>query len=94
MAGFSGSGGVRPSRAASLVAAVVGLGMLIAVGAFFAGGPIVGVGVFFLVWAVAVVAIIGYHVWNAFSPHGVDQTQFHFRAKHDAAHPEEPGDHT
>jgi hypothetical protein len=90
MARFTGSGGVRPSRAASLVAAVVGLGMLLAVASFVIGGPLVGIGMFFLTWAFAVAAIVCYHLWNAFSPDGVDHTQFHVRGEHDSAQPGEP----
>lgn len=84
MPAFSGSGGIRPSRAMSLVAAVVGLGMLLAVGSFLVGGPLLGIGMFFVTWMIAVVAIISYHLWNAFSPGGVDHTQVHFRAEHDS----------
>jgi hypothetical protein len=65
----------------SLVAAVVGIGMLLAVAAFLFGGPLVGIGIFLLVWAIALVSIIGYHLWNAISPQGVDHTQFHFEGE-------------
>jgi hypothetical protein len=62
--------------------------MLLAVGSFFLGGPIAGAVVFGLVWLGTLLAIIGYHLWNALSPHGVDQAQFHFRTEHD----HDPGD--
>ena len=79
---FRGSGGVRPSRAMSLMTAFVGLGMLLAVGSFFLGGPLAGGVVFGLVWVGTLLAIIGYHLWNALSLRGVDQAQFHFRTEH------------
>jgi hypothetical protein len=63
------------------VTAVVGIGMLAAVAGFLLGGPIIGIGIFLLVWAFTVVAIIGYHMWNTFSPRGVDHAQFHFEAE-------------
>jgi hypothetical protein len=69
----------------SLVTAVVGAGMLLAVAGFFMGGPLIGGGVFVMVWIAAVASIIGYHLWNAFSPHGVDHTQFHFRTQHESS---------
>ena len=55
--------------------------MLLAVASFVIGGPLVGIGMFFLTWAFAVAA---------FSPHGVDHTQFHVRGEHDSAPPGEP----
>jgi hypothetical protein len=66
----------------SLVTVVVGVGMLLAVASFLLGGPLFGIGVFMLVWIIAVLSIIGYHLWNAISPHGVDHTQFHFEGEH------------
>jgi hypothetical protein len=90
MSRFTASGGVRPSRAMSLMAAAVGLGILLTVASFFIGGPVLGIGLFVLVWIFAVVGIIGYHLWNAFSPGGADHTQFHFRAEHDPAPPGGP----
>jgi hypothetical protein len=87
MRNFRASGGVRPSRPASLVAVVVGLGMLLAALAFIMGGPIIGIGVFMLAWVIALCSIIGYHAWNAFSPHGADHTQFHIQAEHDPSKP-------
>ena len=83
MPAFRGSGGVRPSRAMSLITVFVGLGMLLAVGSLFVGGPLAGGVVFGLVWVGTLLAIIGYHLWNALSPHGVDHAQFHFRTEHD-----------
>lgn len=83
MRSFAGSGGVRPSRAMSLMTVAVGLGMLLAVAGFLVGGPLLGAVVFFGVWVATVLAIIGYHLWNALSPRGVDHTQFHFRADHE-----------
>ena len=83
MRAIRGSGGVRPSRAASLLAACVGLGMLLAGVSFFIGGPIAGAIVFGLVWLSTLLAIIGYHLWNALNPHGVDHAQFHFHTEHD-----------
>ena len=66
----------------SLVTVVVGVGMLLAVASFLLGGPLVGIGVFMFVWIIAVLSIIGYHLWNALSPHGVDHTQFHLEGEH------------
>jgi hypothetical protein len=66
----------------SLMAAVGGIGMLLAVALFLFGGPVFGIGVFLLVWVLALFSIIGYHLWNAISPHGVDHTQFHFEGEH------------
>ena len=83
MRNLRASGGIRPSRAMSVLAAVVGVGMLLAVAGFFVVGPIAGVGLFFGIWAITLVSIIGYHLWNAISPGGVDHTQFHFDAEHD-----------
>jgi hypothetical protein len=66
----------------SLMAAVVVTGMLLAVASFLFGGPLLGMGVFLLVWVIAALSIIGYHLANAFSPRGVDHTQFHFEGEH------------
>ena len=83
MPNLRASGGIRPSRAMSLVAAIVGAGMLLAVAGFFFGGPFIGGAFFILAWVIAVISIIGYHLWNALSPRGVDHTQFHFDGRQD-----------
>ena len=77
-------GGVRPSRAASVVAAIVGLGMLFTVLMFFVQ-PVLGIGSFVLLWVVALLSIIGFHLYNAFSRSGVSHTEFHVNAEHGAS---------
>lgn len=57
--------------------------MLLAVAAFLFGGPFIGIAMFVLAWVVAVISIIGYHLWNAFNPGGVDHTHFHFEGRQD-----------
>jgi hypothetical protein len=63
----------RPSPAASIVAAVVGVFMLIFALMFFsqAKAPPAMTGVFLVVWVVALIGIIIYHVLNATRPDGV-----------------------
>lgn len=75
MSRFALSGGVRPSRAVSLLAAAVGLGMVACVAAFFVS-PFFAVGGFLLVWVVAATGIVAYHVWNAASSGGVPVARF------------------
>jgi len=74
---WKGSGGIGPSKSASVVAAIVGLGMLATVVMFFVS-PLAGVSAFVVLWVVALLAIIGFHVANAVSPRGVDHTRMNF----------------
>ena len=79
---FQASGGIRPSPAMSLLAAAVGIGMLLSVVMFFVAPPL-GIIVFVGTWLFTVVGIIVYHVANALSPRGVHHTQFDVDAHHD-----------
>ena len=78
-----GTAGARPSRTMSAVAAVVVIGMMIAVASFFVAGPLIGAMVFVGVWLLTAGAIAAYHIKNATSDKGVDHTQFHFQAHSD-----------
>jgi hypothetical protein len=84
MGGFRGIGGIGPSKPASWLAVVVGVGMLLTFVSFFFN-PLAGFGAFAIVWVVALVGIIGYHLWNATSAKGVPHTQFNFRAGPDSS---------
>jgi hypothetical protein len=82
MARLSGLAGVRPSRPASLVTVIVGVGMLITAAMFFLN-PFAGIGAFIVVWLIALVSIIGFHAYNAISSHGAHHTQVDFDINHD-----------
>jgi hypothetical protein len=75
------TGGAGPSRAASLMAVVVGIGMLVTFVMFFTQ-PRFGIGSFIVLWVVAPLSIIGFHLYNALSHRGVHHTQFSFQAEH------------
>ena len=80
MATMRGYGGLGPSRAASGLAAVVGLGMLLCVVLFFTA-PVLGVVAFGALWILTLLGIIGFHLWNAASRRGVDHARFHFQTE-------------
>lgn len=85
-----GTAGARPSKSQSAVAAVVVIGMMIAVASFLVAGPLVGALVFVGVWLLAAGAIAFYHIRNATSDKGVDHTRFHFQTHSDGS--ARPGD--
>lgn len=84
MARLSGVAGMRPSRPMSALAVVVGIGMLLTFATFFYS-PLAGVGGFVVLWVITLLAIIGYHAWNALHPRGVPHSQVDFDVRHSAA---------
>lgn len=84
MARLSGVAGMRPSRPMSALAVVVGIGMLLTFATFFYS-PLAGGGAFVVLWVVTLLAIIGYHVWNAVHPRGVPHSQVDFDIRHSGA---------
>ena len=80
MARFQGSGGARPNKPLSWLAALMGVGMVICAVLFFVA-PAAGAGVFLALWVITVLGIAGYHLRNATSQDGVDHTRFHFRGE-------------
>ena len=77
---LQGSGGARPSKAMSLIGAVVGVGMFVCA-VLFLVAPDFGVPVFIGLWVLVVLTTIGYHIWNATARHGIDHTRFDFHAE-------------
>ena len=74
---FRGSGGARPSKPMSWLAAAVGVGMVVCVLSFFLS-PALGGALFVVLWLGTVVAIVGYHLRNATSRAGVSHTEYTF----------------
>lgn len=74
------SGSVRPSRPLSAMAAIVGIGMLLTVALFFVH-PFLGGAAFVVLWIVAVLAIVSYHLWNALGDRGASHAHFDVQAE-------------
>ena len=74
-----GTGGSRPSKPISVFSALVGVGMVVVVVLFFAGGPEVGVPCFIALWIVVALGGVLYHIANAASSKGVNTGEFDFK---------------
>jgi hypothetical protein len=73
-------GGIRPGKPLSVLAALVGIGLLIAVGLFFVH-PFLGAAAFIVVWVVTLLGIVAFHLWNALGERGTHYARFEVRGE-------------